>query len=166
MRRWSILLVILAAVPGAALAQTAPPPTGNNVPITPPDVLGKAPGDTILQKRPNDFAHPMQPWDYYAPIRQARPQPSDVPRGWYPWQGAGGQVIRYLAVPDQPVIIPVPRAVSDRLPLEWHQEVVTVPGYYIAETTTGYYYFEHWALEQVNDGVYQWRLLPAQFVRK
>ncbi len=47
-----------------------------------------------------------------------------------------------------------------------HQELVTVPGYYIAETTTGYYYFERWTLEQANYGVYQWRLLPAQFVRK
>jgi hypothetical protein len=162
MRRWLTLLVVLTAFPAAALAQTAPPPpTGQNVPITPQDMLGKAPGDTILQKRANDFAHPMLPWDYYA-----RPQPSDFPPRWQRWQGAGGQILRYIEVPAQQVIIPVPRAVSEQLPLEWHQELVTVPGYYIAETTTGYYYFERWTLEQANYGVYQWRLLPAQFVRK
>jgi hypothetical protein len=164
MRRWLILLVVLAAVPGTALAQIQLPPAG----FRPPPPTGQVvpPSDPNLLFRPNDFAHPMQPWDYYAPIREQRPQASDVPPGWYPWQGAGGQVLRYLAVPAQPVVIPVPRAISERLPLEWHEEVVTVPGYYIAETTTGYYYFEHWALEQSNVGVYQWRLLPAQFVRK
>jgi hypothetical protein len=164
MRRWLILAAVLAAVPVTALAQVpqrppgfkTPPPTGQVVP----------PSDPSLVFRPNDFAHPMQPWDYLAPIREQRPQPSDVRPGWDGRQGAGGQVLRYLAVPAQPVIIPVPRAISEQLPLEWHQEVVTVPGYYIAETTTGYYYFERWALEESNDGVYQWRLLPAQFVRK
>jgi hypothetical protein len=41
-----------------------------------------------------------------------------------------------------------------------------VPGYVVTQTTLGYDYPERWTLEQPSVGVYQWRLLPAEFRRR
>jgi hypothetical protein len=46
-----------------------------------------------------------------------------------------------------------------------HQQV-TVPGYYVRETTAGFYYPERWAVEQAAPNVYRWRPVPAQFIPK
>ena len=43
---------------------------------------------------------------------------------------------------------------------------VTVPGYYVRETTAGFHYPERWMIEQVGPNTYSWRPLPAQFVPK
>jgi hypothetical protein len=155
MRGWWVGLFLLGVSPAPALAQALPAPSGQVVPPSIPNLLNQ----------PNDFAHPSQPWDYYNPVREQRPQPGDVP-AWDHRQGAGGQVIRYVEVPSRQVVIPVPRAVADSVPLQWRDQVFTVPAYWVAETTTGYYYYPRWILEESNVGVYQWRLLPAQFVRK
>ena len=45
-------------------------------------------------------------------------------------------------------------------------QVVTIPGYVLAETTNGYLYPQRWTLEQLNVGVYQWRLRPQEFQLK
>lgn len=90
-----------------------------------------------------------------------------------PWTGITnpnrinyGQVIRYIAIPPQPVEIEVRVPTPAGLPPQTQRQVVEIPGYYIAETTTGYYYPERWTLEQLNLGVYQWRQLPPEFRRK
>ena len=44
------------------------------------------------------------------------------------------------------------------------RQQVTVPGYYVRETTTGFHYPERWGIEQAGPNVYRWRMLPAQFV--
>jgi hypothetical protein len=41
---------------------------------------------------------------------------------------------------------------------------VTVPGYYVRETTVGFHYPDRWMIEQVGPNTYRWRPLPAQFV--
>ena len=43
---------------------------------------------------------------------------------------------------------------------------VTVPGYYVRETTVGFHYPDRWTIEQVGPNTYRWRPLPAQFVPK
>jgi hypothetical protein len=43
---------------------------------------------------------------------------------------------------------------------------VTVPGYYVRETTVGFHYPDRWMIEQVGPNTYRWRPLPAQFVPK
>ena len=43
---------------------------------------------------------------------------------------------------------------------------VTVPGYYVRETTAGFHYPDRWMIEQVGPNTYSWRPLPAQFVPK
>ncbi len=102
--------------------------------------------------------------------------PSDFtnnPHPTMPWSGITnpnrvdyGEVIRYIQVPPQPVTIEVYVPRPEGLPRQTQQQVVQVPSYYIAETTTGYYYPERWTIEQLNIGVYQWRRLPAEFRRK
>lgn len=46
------------------------------------------------------------------------------------------------------------------------RQVVTIPGYYVRETTVGFHYPERWAVEQAAPNVYRWRQIPAQFIPK
>ena len=46
------------------------------------------------------------------------------------------------------------------------RQQVTVPGYYVRETTVGFHYPERWAIEHVAPNVYRWRQVPAQFIPK
>ena len=52
------------------------------------------------------------------------------------------------------------------VPAPTREQVVEIPGYYVTETTTGYWYPERWTLQQLGVGVYQWVKLPAEFRRK
>jgi hypothetical protein len=42
------------------------------------------------------------------------------------------------------------------------RQTLVVPGYYVRQTTAGYYYPDRWVLEQTAAGSYAWRLLPAE----
>jgi hypothetical protein len=77
-----------------------------------------------------------------------------------------GQVLRYLPVPPQPVELELMVPVPDGIPAQTQKQVQEIPGYVVAETTTGFYYPERWTLQQLNVGVYQWVQLPAEFRRK
>ena len=87
-----------------------------------------------------------------------------------PWNQLGvgrvdyGQVVQYIAVPPQQAVITL--YVPNGFPPQTRDEPVEIPGYYIAETTTGYWYPERWGLQQPNVGVYQWVKVPAEFRRK
>jgi hypothetical protein len=133
---------------------------------------------------PADFIrnpHPAMPW---APNNPDRFQSETY-----------GTLIQYIPVPPQQVVIQVPAPPADSrsgepraeagapaqagpqtgappetraepgVPAETREQTVEIPGYYVAETTTGYWYPERWTLQQVN-GVYQWVKLPAEFRRK
>jgi hypothetical protein len=52
------------------------------------------------------------------------------------------------------------------VPAQTREQIVEIPGYYVTETTTGYWYPERWTLQQVNVGVYRWVKLPGEFRRK
>jgi hypothetical protein len=133
-----VLVTVAALVLLLPSAVPAQAPSGANVSPTPGNI----------QANPNNFPHPLHPWNALT-----RPETRGTPVG-------------LIAVPPQEVvmIVPVPR--PEGLPPAWRQEVATVPGYYITETTTGYLYPERWTLEQLNVGVYRWRLLPPSFHRK
>jgi hypothetical protein len=96
-------------------------------------------------------AYPTLPWAFYNPNVG----------GW-----DYGAVVQYIPVPPQPVVIQVPVVLADGEPLQIRQETVEIPGYYVAETTTGYWYPERWTLEQRGAGVYQWVRVPGEFQRK
>jgi hypothetical protein len=130
----------------------------------------------LAQVSPTAPAHPSMPWSGIT-----TPQ---------------GQMIRYIFVPPQPVTLeyvvmgpaeappaaePAPErdAKGGDTPPEQAppsespapaprvvRQVVTVPGYYVRETTVGFHYPERWAIEQAAPNVYRWRQLPAQFVPK
>ncbi len=77
-----------------------------------------------------------------------------------------GQVLRYLPVPPQPVELELRVPLPDGVPAQTQKQVQEIPGYVVAETTTGFYYPERWTLQQLNVGVYQWVQVPAEFRRK
>ena len=77
--------------------------------------------------------------------------------------------VAVLAVAAPAGAVSIPTSVSFSLASGTEQtqkQVQEIPGYVIAETTTGYYYPERWTLQQLNVGVYQWVQLPAEFRRK
>ena len=84
----------------------------------------------------------------------------------YPSPAKYGQVVRYIEVPPQQVVVPVYIPGPGSFPGEFEQQVVEIPGYVVTETTTGYIHPQRWSLEQVSPGVYYWRVLPPLFTRK
>jgi len=95
--------------------------------------------------------HPGMTWAYYNPNLHGF---------------EAGQIVRYIEVPAQQVVLTLPVSVPDGVPARAEQQMQTIPGYYVTETTTGYWYPERWMLRQLNVGVYQWAKLPAEFRRK
>ncbi len=89
-----------------------------------------------------------------------------------PWNQLGvgrvdyGQLVQYLVVPPENAALTLNVPVPDSVPPQTRVETVEIPGYYVAETTTGYWYPDRWALQQLNLGVYQWVKVPAEFRRK
>ena len=77
-----------------------------------------------------------------------------------------GQVVRYVPVPPQSVSLTVHVPVPDGVPPKTEQQTVEIPGYYVTETTTGFYYPERWTIQQTGAGVYQWVKLPPDFKRR
>lgn len=132
-----VVIVLLALPVLAHGAGPTPPPSGGN------PGAGLAP--SALTTSPYDFPHPTMPWNGLV-----RP---DV----------YGQVIRYVQVPPQQVTVTVAGPSAETAPFHLQAQVVTIPGYVFAETTNGYLYPQRWMLEQLNVGVYQWRLRPPEF---
>jgi hypothetical protein len=139
--KWSCRVgVLVASILLTAAGAEAPPPSGQNTPPT---------HDNLINK-PNDFAHPEQPWQGIIS----------------PNQPNFGQVVRYIQMPARQVMIEVHVPTPEGIPRQTQRQVVTVPGYAVTETTTGFHYPERWAIEQLGVGVYQWRKLPVEFKRK
>ena len=71
--------------------------------------------------------------------------------------------------PDTKVEAPPEAAPPVEKPPEGPQIVrqqLTVPGYYVRETTVGFHYPERWTIEQAAPNVYRWRQIAPQFVPK
>jgi hypothetical protein len=110
------------------------------------------------------------------PVRAQAGNPADPadsinnPHPAMPWAPGRrvdyGQTIQYIEVPAQYVVIIVPVRLPDGVPPRSERQVQTIPGYYITETTTGYWYPERWTIQQLNIGGYQWAKLPQEFLRK
>jgi hypothetical protein len=118
-----------------------------------------------------------------------------------PWSGITtpqGQLLRYIYVPPQPVMLeyvmpapsetpapavepappnaeaetktaekppePAPSSESPPPGPQIVRQQVIVPGYYVRETTVGFYYPDRWSIEQAAPNVYRWRQIPAQFI--
>ena len=100
----------------------------------------------------------------------AQPSPTAAPHPTMPWNlynaAAGGQIIRYIQIPAQQVIIEVPVDVPAGVPPQTQQQTVEIPGYLVAETTTGYIYPERWTIQQTGSGVFGWQRVPGEFRKK
>jgi hypothetical protein len=133
----------------------------------------------------------------------AQVSPTAPPHPSMPWSGITtpqGQLLRFIYVPPQPVLLEytvtgpmeVPPPIAEPAPPVGEGETkagdtppeqappsegpppgprvvhqqVTVPGYYVRETTVGFHYPERWTIEQAAPNVYRWRQLPAQFISK
>jgi hypothetical protein len=75
-----------------------------------------------------------------------------------------GYAVRQVWMPPQPVTMRVYVPTPEGVPSRYQTMYAEVPGFYVVETTTGYWLPERWVLDQVNDGIYQWRRAPMQFV--
>ncbi len=99
----------------------------------------------------------------------AQPNLLNNPNPIEPWNQFGvgrvdyGQPVQYIPVPPQQVSISLYVPVPEGIPPQTRQETVEIPGYFVTETTTGYFYPERWTLQQMNVGVYQWVKLPPEF---
>ena len=120
--------------------------------------------------------------------------PTAPPHPTMPWTGITtpyGQLIRYVYMAPQSVTLEYlvagpapteppapdgetkpgeppaepPTTTPTGTPLVLRQPI-TIPGYYVRETTAGYYYPERWTIEQTGVNAYRWRMLPAQVVPK
>ena len=123
-------------VPGAP--ESAPPAAQPAPPSAQPAPPPAAPAPSTAQPAP-PAAQPTPPAAVPAP-------PSAAGDAKPPEDTAAGE-----SVPATPQIV---------------YQQVTVPGYYVRETTAGFHYPDRWMIEQVGPNTYSWRPLPAQFVPK
>ena len=159
-----IVLSFLVGTAGLAAAQSAGDvPNGNGqlgAPTNP-----KAP---VFVIRPN----PTGPFQVVPPgTRGSResfpftdePHALNNPHPMLPNAGLG-YAVRQVWMPPQPVAMQVYVPTPEGVPSRYQTMFAEVPGFYVTETTTGYWLPERWVLDQVNVGLYQWRRAPMQFV--
>ena len=126
------------AVPAPPSAVPAPP----TAQVAPPTVVPAPPSAQLAPPS----AQPAPPSAQPAPPA-AQPAPPSAPGDAKPPEDtASGE-----SAPATPQIV---------------YQQVTVPGYYVRETTAGFHYPDRWMIEQVGPNTYSWRPLPAQFVPK
>jgi hypothetical protein len=139
-------------------------------------VLAGTPAVAAAQASPTAPPHPGMPWSgittpYGQLIRHVYVPPRPVTLQYLV---QGPPAVPVPAEPPAPaaegdtqaVEPPAPAAAAEptaTVPQVLSQQV-TVPGYYVRETTTGYHYPERWTIEQTGPNAYHWRRLPAQFV--
>ena len=140
------------AVPAPPTAQVAPPtvvPAPPSAQLAPPSAQPAPPSAEVAppsaQPAPPS-AQPAPPAAQPAPPSAEVAPPSAPGDAKPPEDTASGE-----SVPATPQIV---------------YQQVTVPGYYVRETTVGFHYPDRWMIEQVGPNTYSWRPLPAQFVPK
>jgi len=126
--------------PVAGLAQPAPPAQGSNTPPPQTNVLGF----------PNTFPYPTNPWVGVT----------------YPNRAIQGNVIGYIEVPPQQVVVNVYVPGPGSFSGGFEPQLFEIPGYVVTETTTGYVYPARVALRAFTPGVFQWVTEPSIFQRK
>jgi hypothetical protein len=70
-----------------------------------------------------------------------------------PWVGVTtpyGQLLRWVWMPPQPTVA--------------NDQVVQQPGYWVAQTTAGYYYPVRWIMSEVAPGQFSWVLMNGGFL--
>ena len=152
---WPLLLVLLLLTPTAVLAQSS---------------AVSAPGPGVSVSTP---AHPALPWA----LGPAIPTGQLIRDIWVqPQQVVIDSLVQVPVVPEGP---PAevnqastdggkdgePTAVPALQPAVLRQ-TLTIPGYWVKDTTAGYYIPARWVLIQPSPGTYAWWLAPPEFRRR
>ena len=140
-------IVIATCLLGAAPAAAQLGVTNPTSPVTITSKGGVARPSTPFGTEPNPFNNPYP----------------TLPNAGTNYAAQFGTPLRQLWVAPQVVTLMVYVPVPAGVPEQWKTQYAEIPGYYVTETTTGLYYPGRWTIDQLNVGVYQWRLLPAEF---
>jgi hypothetical protein len=149
-RAWRVALgLALVALPATAAAQVSP-----TTPAHPglPWALGLAtPHGQLLRYI---YVPPQAvSLEYLVPgVVSAPPPPPEQPPA-----GAEGEAKPEESPPATQAAPPTPQIL---------RQDVTIPGYYVRETTVGFHYPERWMIEPAGPNLYRWRQIPPQFVPK
>jgi len=154
------LLLLLAATAAPALAQQV---NGSN------GTLGSTnPTGPVFIVRPNPtgafiVVPPGFPFSRETVPFRDEPHALNNPHPMLPNAGLGYAVAQ-VWMPPQPVRLQVYVPMPGSMPGRYQTMYAEVPGFYATQTTTGMLLPERWVLDQVTEGVYQWRRAPEQFV--
>ena len=98
-----------------------------------------------------------------------QPNPLNNPFPTQPWGQPGGTmgtVIREVTIPPQTVEVPMEVSQPGSLPNTIETVAVTIPGYRILETTTGYWVDPRYTLVRGSNGAYYWQGVTGGFIPK
>jgi hypothetical protein len=173
--------------PNTFLPSVPPPSVAIVIPMPPPPP--PPPGQGL--GTPNDFAtlatsgnttftpgvfnpfnnpHPMLPWGdgqiggqrYGQVVRYWENQPQTVYNVRFEQAAAPPQELDGNPQPQGQPSTPT-GVLSAAVKKEPEPQSVTVPAYWIIETTYGYFHMPRWALQEVGGGYYRWALVSAWF---
>ena len=97
------------------------------------------------------------------------PNPLNNPFPTQPWGWPGGMmgtVVREIAVPAYTVEVPMEVPQPGSLPNTIETVAVTIPGYRMIETTTGYWVDPRYTLVRGSSGAYYWQGVTGGFIPK
>ena len=150
----------------------APPPQGLG---TPNDFATLAtPGNTSGQPgvfNPFNNPHPMLPWGdgqiggqrYGQVLRYWENQPQTVYNVRFEQAAAPPQELDGNPQPPGQPSTPTGALSAKVVPKEPDSQSVTVPEYWIVETTRGYFHMPRWVLQEIGGGYYRWALVTGWF---
>ena len=163
--------------PSVAIVIPVPPP-----PAKPEQGLGTVndfatlatPGNTSFQPgvfNPFNNPHPMLPWGdgqiggqrYGQVLRYWENQPQTVSNVRFEQAAAPPQEVDSTPQPQSPPSTPTGGLTAKPVAKETDPQSVTVPAYWIIETTRGYLHMPRWALQEVGGGYYRWALVSGWF---
>ena len=144
-----LMLILLLAVPGIALAQQAPiaPP---RPPFADQRILIPFPGPTDPLHWNSNVTHPTHPW-----VGVANPSRVNF-----------GTVVGYIEVPPQQMVVNVYVPGPGSFSGGFEPQLFEIPGYVVTETTTGYLYPGRVGLREITLGVFNWVTEPPGFQPK
>jgi len=132
------------------------------------------PGNTSFQPgvfNPFNNPHPMMPWGdgqiggqrYGQVMRYWENQPQTVSNVRFEQAAAPPQELNSNPQPQSPPSTPTGALGAKMVAKEPEPQSVTVPAYWIIETTRGYLHMPRWVLQEVGGGYYRWALVSGWF---
>jgi len=102
-------------------------------------------------------------WHAWNPYNSNYPYPNTNPYRRAADAATYGQVVSYIEVPPQQVVVNVYVPGPGSLSGGFEPQLFEIPGYVVTETTTGYVYPARVGLREVTPGVFNWVTEPPGF---